>query len=143
MYIQNLAERSEVDLEVKSNLNSHDLAVLYNQAYLCAYAPVQEPFGLVPLEAMACGTPVVGVNEGGVKESVIHEQTGLLVDRDVDQFADAIQKLILHPKIADEYGQNARRHVQQNWTWSQSTEKVEKHLEVCAAKGHSAYDKKP
>ena len=46
------------------------------------YAPIMEPFGFVPLESMACGTPVVGVCEGGVRETIRHEETGLLVDRD-------------------------------------------------------------
>jgi glycosyltransferase involved in cell wall biosynthesis len=141
MYIQDLAEHCGVDLEVKSSLNSHDLAVLLNQAYLCAYAPVQEPFGLVPLEAMACGTPVVGVNEGGVKESVVHEQTGLLVDRNQDQFADALEQLILQPQLAKAYGQSGRKYVRQNWTWAQSTTKLEQHLEACTVVGKSSYDK--
>jgi glycosyltransferase involved in cell wall biosynthesis len=87
---------------------------------------------------MACGTPVVGVNEGGVKESVVHEQTGLLVDRDADRFADAIKKLILNPRLAKAYGQSGRKHVQENWTWAQSTSKVEQHLQACAAAGNSS-----
>jgi glycosyltransferase involved in cell wall biosynthesis len=69
-----------------------------------------------------------------VTESVVHEKTGLLVDRDADQFADAIQQLMLQPQLAKAYGRAGRRHVQQNWTWTQSTSKVEQHLEACAAR---------
>jgi glycosyltransferase involved in cell wall biosynthesis len=105
------------------------------------YAPILEPFGLIPLEAMACGTTVIGVNEGGVKESVVHEKTGLLIDRDVDQFADAIQQLMLRPKITKKFGQNGRKHVQQNWTWAQSTANVEQHLQSCSAMGSLFNDK--
>lgn len=46
------------------------------------YIPKEEDFGMVPVEAMASGKPVIGVREGGVAETVIHEQTGLLLDPD-------------------------------------------------------------
>lgn len=78
-YIKNLANEKGVVLEILTNLNTEMLKIEYNQAALCVYAPVDEPFGLVPLEAMACGTPVVAVGEGGVVESIVHERTGLLV----------------------------------------------------------------
>jgi glycosyltransferase involved in cell wall biosynthesis len=134
-FITNLAAHHKVDLEVRFGLDSKDLAILYNQAQLCLYAPVKEPFGLVPIEAMACGTPVIGVNEGGVKESVLHQRTGLLVDREVGKFADAVQWLIQEPKLAREFGENGRKHVQENWTWEKSTAKIEHHLESVAMMG--------
>lgn len=132
-YVEGLAQQRAVTLDVRSNLNSHDLAMLYNQASLCVYAPVDEPFGLVPLEAMACGLAVVGVDEGGVRESVVHEKTGLLVERDAVRFGTAVQQLLLNPTLAHTYGRNGRNHVQQHWTWQQSTARIEQHLEACAA----------
>ena len=132
-YIITLASQYGVDLEIFQSLNSAELAVLYNQAQLCVYAPVSEPFGLVPLEAMACGTPVIGVGEGGVQESVIHERTGLLVERDPAQFATAVEHLLCDPNLMTEYGANGRQHVLDNWTWAQSVVAIEKHLLACAA----------
>jgi glycosyltransferase involved in cell wall biosynthesis len=124
-YIANLADQFQVDLEIMSSLNVDQLRELYNRARICVYSPYLEPFGLVPLEAMACGTPVVGVREGGVQESVVHEVTGLLVNRDPAEFAEAVARLLMEPKLAQEYGQNAREHVETNWTIEKSTDELE------------------
>lgn len=136
-FIQNLAEQQGVDLQVLVGLNVNELTLEYNKARVCAYAPVMEPFGLVPLEAMACGTPVVGVREGGVPESVVHEQTGLLVERNPNQFAQAIQSLMSRPNIASEYGRNGREYVLSNWTWDQSVRCLEKHLIQVSSKNQN------
>lgn len=131
-YVRNLAEQNGVNLDVLVGLSVEELRSLYSRARLCVYAPVMEPFGLVPLEAMACGTPVIGVREGGVQESVIHEQTGLLVARDVGQFGKAIQHLLVNPDLAETYGRNGRAHVLKNWTWENSVSILESHLADCA-----------
>ncbi|MCE7985816.1 MAG: glycosyltransferase [Caldilinea sp. CFX5] len=131
-YIVALASHYQVNLEIVTNLDSQQLAIEYNKACLCLYAPVLEPFGLVPLEAMACGTPVVGVCEGGIQESICHQQTGLLVERDLTQFASAIQYLLANQALIFEYSRNARKHILDNWTWDKSLRILESHLALCA-----------
>lgn len=131
-FIQGLAANTGVNLEFRFQLNTEQLRLLYNRAQLCVYAPVQEPFGLVPLEAMACGTPVVGVREGGVQESVVHEYNGLLVERDPQKFGAAIQYMLANPDLAAVYGQNGREYVIKNWTWDQSVSRLIAYLEECA-----------
>ena len=98
-------------MQVLYKLDVEKLKNYYNRARLCVYTPVAEPFGLVPLEAMACGTPVVGIREGGVPESIVHEQTGLLVERLHERFAAAVQSLLANPDLAETYGRNGREHV--------------------------------
>jgi glycosyltransferase involved in cell wall biosynthesis len=132
-YVERLAGQYGVNLQILTRLGTDELRLLYNQARICIYAPVQEPFGLVPLEAMACGTPVIGVREGGVQESVIHEFTGLLVERDPHLFAAAIQRLLADSGLAETYGLNGREHVSRNWTWDQSAANLVAHLADCAA----------
>lgn len=134
-YVNDLAERNGVHLDVLVGLDVDRLRDLYNRARLCIYAPVMEPFGLVPLEAMACGTPVIGVREGGVPESVIHEQTGLLVTRDSRQFGEAIQYMLANPELVEAYGRNGREHVLKHWTWERSVSILESHLVDCAGLG--------
>jgi glycosyltransferase involved in cell wall biosynthesis len=119
-FVRDLARRSNVDVEVLTKVGTDELRLLYNQARLCVYAPVKEPFGLVLLEAMACGTPVIGVRDGGIQESVIHGYTGLLIERDPEQFGNAIQTLMGNPQLAASYGCNGREHVTKNWIWEKS-----------------------
>jgi glycosyltransferase involved in cell wall biosynthesis len=131
-YVEGLAAQYGVDLQVLTHLGTGELRQLYNRARLCAYAPVLEPFGLVPLEAMACGTPVVGVREGGVQESIVHQRTGLLVERDPVEFGAAVEYLLENQDIAEEYGRNGREHVLNNWTWERSVDELGRHLLDCS-----------
>ena len=134
-YIQDLADHSGVNLQVLTRLDTNELRDLYNRALLCIYTPVHEPFGLVPLEAMACGTPVVAVNEGGVRESVIDGVTGRLVNRDTAEFASAVTLFLKNPELVEQYGLNAEEYVTKNWTWSGSVANLEKYLFEAMAVG--------
>jgi glycosyltransferase involved in cell wall biosynthesis len=131
-YIQNLAHQREVEVEIFTHLNTVELEQFYNRARLCVYAPIFEPFGIVPLEAMACGTPVVGIKEGGVQESIVDQKTGFLVERNPSKFADAILRLLDDSNLATTFGRNGREYVAQNWTWEQSANKLEAYLIQCA-----------
>lgn len=64
-------------------------------AAACAvvYTPTNEHFGIVPLEAMAAGRPVLACNSGGPRESVLHGSTGFLADPRAEDFARAMAKL--------------------------------------------------
>ncbi|MEK7154991.1 MAG: glycosyltransferase [Patescibacteria group bacterium] len=61
------------------HLSESDLAAHYQHARAVLFIH-EEDFGLVPLEAHAAGTPVIGLNKGGITETVIHGQTGLLLN---------------------------------------------------------------
>jgi alpha-1,3/alpha-1,6-mannosyltransferase len=70
-----------------------------------------EPFGYVPIEAMAAARPVVAVNSGGPLETIIDGVTGFLRPPQPDQFAAALADLLTHPARADQMGRAAREHV--------------------------------
>ena len=59
------------------------------------YTPVNEHFGIVPLEAMAAGRPVIACNSGGPKESILHLQTGYLCEPEAGSFAPAMRRLLV------------------------------------------------
>lgn len=118
--LEKLAADLGVDLTVRLRVSEESLRTLYRRASLFVYAPYLEPLGLTPLEAMACETPVLGVREGGVRETVIEGVNGRLVDRDEAQFAAALQTLLAQPEELRQMGRQAREYVQQKWTWEQS-----------------------
>jgi glycosyltransferase involved in cell wall biosynthesis len=127
-YVEQLAIENNVEIVLDSHFNADQLRDAYNQALLCVYSPVAEPLGLVPLEAMACGIPVVGVREGGVAETVIDGHTGYLTARDPAVFAERISVLLQQAATRAELGANARRYVTEQWTWVNSTRQIETHL---------------
>jgi glycosyltransferase involved in cell wall biosynthesis len=127
-YIEKLASQLNVDLEILDLIDDEKLVNLYNQAKLVLYAPYMEPFGLVPLEAMGCGTPVVGVKEGGIRETVIHNQTGLHSERDEHLFAEATTKLLTKDLKRYNMSKNSIKAVEDYWTLEHAGERLLWHL---------------
>lgn len=88
-----------------------------------------EGFGIVYLEASACGKPVIGGGSGGVADAVMDGETGLLVDpHAVDELAAAIIRLLTDERYARYLGTKGRQRVVQNFTWDQIGERLETHL---------------
>ncbi|MCR8670819.1 glycosyltransferase [Agrococcus sp. HG114] len=86
------------------------LAQLLDAADVVVVPSRSESFGLVPLEAAACGTPVVASRVGGLVESVIDGETGVLIDsRDPAEWADAVDAILEDTELALELGLAARR----------------------------------
>ncbi len=135
-YLRELAAQLEVDLEIRENLGDADLVDLYNRAMVLACAAVMEPFGLVALEAMSCGTPVVAVREAGFRESVVDGVTGYLTPRDEAEFAERL-RAVLTGDGTSELGREARSHVEKSWTWTHAEARLDGHLGALLAKSGS------
>lgn len=121
----NLANHFEVELEIRSGLNEQQMVELYNKAILTSAASIMEPFGLSVIESMACQTPVVAIREGGFRETVT-EETGILVDRNEEKFAQAMEYLILNPEVAQEMGRKGRKRVEERFGWQRMVDELEK-----------------
>jgi D-inositol-3-phosphate glycosyltransferase len=94
------------------------LKLYYSAADVFVTTPWYEPFGITPLEAMACGTPVVGAAVGGIKHSVLDGVTGYLVPaNDPDALAARLADLYTSPTRLREFGRNAVRRVNASFTW--------------------------
>jgi glycogen synthase len=109
-----------------------DVIPLYSQAAVFVCPSVYEPFGIINLEAMACGTPVVASAVGGIKEAVADRKTGLLVPfqprgetdfepRNPTRFcrdlAKAVNALLDHPERRARMGASARKRVEDQFGW--------------------------
>ena len=86
---------------------------------------------------MACGTPVVGVAEGGVRETIVHGSTGLLTRRDPFEFGLAISTLLDNPEQSQKYGLQGRDYVVENWNWERAISTLTKYLTIAALEGKS------
>lgn len=95
-----------------------ELPLYYAAADLCVVPSHYEPFGLVAIEAMASGTPVIASDVGGLQYTVVSEATGLLAPpKDVDAFAKAIDRLLGNAQWRDILGKNARNRVEEQFSW--------------------------
>jgi D-inositol-3-phosphate glycosyltransferase len=118
-------EQIVTDLDLSANTEfigmvGHDrLPLYYTAADVCVIPSHYEPFGLVAIEAMACGTPVVASAVGGLKFTVISEETGLLVPpHDPSGFACAIGRILTDDLWARKIRKQAAVRVQQNFSWT-------------------------
>jgi len=99
----------------------------YRSADVLACTPAYEPFGITPLEAMACGTPVVAYRVGGLQDTVVDGRTGLLVPPgDIGELSRALGSLLSDPDRRRQYGEAARARVEQHYPWPRIAERVER-----------------
>lgn len=112
------------------------MPALYHSADVVLATPWYEPFGITPLEAAASGRPVVGSAVGGLLDSVVDGETGLLVPpRDAHAVATAVRELLEDPAGSRRRGRAARERAVTRYDWSVVTEATERALlEV----GHAA-----
>ncbi|SOD79362.1 glycosyltransferase family 4 protein [Spirosoma fluviale] len=96
-----------------------ELRHYYSAADVFVTTPWYEPFGITPLEAMACGTPVIGAAVGGIKHTVLLNKTGFLVQpNDPPALAEKLAVLITNKALRQRYGQQAIQHVKTGYTWT-------------------------
>jgi glycosyltransferase involved in cell wall biosynthesis len=101
------------------------LKYFYSAADVFVTTPWYEPFGITPLEAMACGTPVIGSDVGGIKYTVIDREVGYLVPPDSpDTLAERIAHLYRNPRLSRSLGQRGIKRVNDLFTWHKVTASI-------------------
>ncbi len=94
------------------------LRYYYSAADVFVTTPWYEPFGITPLEAAACGTPVIGAEVGGIKTTVADGETGYLVPpNDPGALADGLARLFRRPELIQLLGRQALRRANALFTW--------------------------
>ena len=129
-YLKNLRDSLGLEENVKfeKDFLGNNIINYYQNAYLTIATHFLEPFGFAPIESMACGTPVVAVKEGGFRETVKHGETGLLIERDPKELANAISYLIENKEIWKRFSENGLNWVKSNFSWESAVIKIEKEL---------------
>nr|WP_288811246.1 glycosyltransferase [uncultured Sphingobacterium sp.] len=125
----------ELDLKDKviftGQKNRDMLRYYYAASELFITTPWYEPFGITPLESMACGTPVIGADVGGISFTVRNGETGLLVaPQQPQQLSSAIVDLISDDRKRLKFAVNALRHVK-SFTWKTVSESIAQLYEQC------------
>lgn len=102
-------------------MRPEELPAIYRQASVCVVPSLwHEPFGIIALEAMACGKPVIVFNRGGLAETVLDKHTGLVIgEPDARRLAQSIDELLDNPERLTVMGHQAREHIVQNYQWDE------------------------
>ena len=112
-------------------------AAWLDRALVVVYTPKAEHFGIVPLEAMAAGRPVIAVNHGGPLETVVVGRTGLLCEPTPDAFAAAITRFVKEPELARRMGAEGRAHVDERFSRERFGDQLDAIVRQLAG-GHAA-----
>jgi glycosyltransferase involved in cell wall biosynthesis len=104
--------------DLPGRLSQEVLPTYYAAADVCVVPSHYEPFGLVAIEAMASGTPVIASDVGGLQFTVVNEQTGLLVPpQDVEAFSQAIDRILSNPEWRETLGKAGQKRVNGKFSW--------------------------
>jgi glycosyltransferase involved in cell wall biosynthesis len=128
------ARAAGVDLLVHEQATDDRLIDVLSRAAALVYVSRLEPFGLVPLEAGACALPVIGIAEGGIRETVLDGVNGLLTAAEPAALARAIESLLSDPPLIERLGAAGRERVLERWTLDAAAARLEQAL----AEGNSA-----
>ena len=121
-------------------LSKQEVIQLYSHADVFCCPSIYEPFGIINIEAMACETAVVASAVGGIKEVVVQNETGILIDLEQqkeapfepvypDKFAqdlaNGINKVINNPSLKETMAKKGRQRVENHFDWASIAKQVE------------------
>ena len=120
-------------------LPKSEIIELYSQATVFCCPSIYEPFGIINIEAMACNTAVVASAVGGIKEVVVHGETGLLVpveqqntapfepvdpEKFAKDLADGVNQLIADDELRAKMAVNGRKRVEEKFSWTEIAKQI-------------------
>lgn len=111
-----------------------EMPAIFRSADAVVCAPWYEPFGIVPLEAMACGVPVVAAAVGGLRDTVVDHGTGLHVPpRDPEAIASALAMLLRNRSLRAELGNAGKVRARTRYSWDRVAAETEKAYQLAVA----------
>ena len=116
------------NVEIHTNVTDSELVNSYKNCSVFLYTPKEEHFGIAPIEAMACGKPVIAFNTGGPKETIINDITGYLLQDDLDQWENKIFDLLENNQKRMKMGMSARNRAVEEFSWDAFMRKIKENL---------------
>jgi glycosyltransferase involved in cell wall biosynthesis len=139
-YLKKMRSICTPDVEIKTNVGDWELRDLYSRCTAVLYTPVNEDYGLVPLEAMASGKPCIARNEGGPKETIHEGRDGYLVNS-IWEMAGKMELLANDPQHCVEMGKEGRAKVERDFTWEKFLKRFGEKAEELAENAHAGRSK--
>lgn len=133
-YFEKLKRMRVRNVFFRTNVEDKALRSFYARSTAVLFAAINEDFGYVPLDAMASGKPIISVDEGGPRETIVDGKTGFLV-KSGDGMAEKMAFVAEHPKLAEKMGKEGRRHVEQRYSWQAFFRKFDAMARRVAASG--------
>ncbi len=121
------------DVEIVEAVNEERLRDYYSKATAVLYAPIDEDYGLVPLESMASGKPIISVNEGGPRMTVRNGDTGFLVNNEAEM-ASKMVEVAENPATAEQIGKNGVACVKKEYSWGRFFNEFDRYLKEVSKK---------
>ena len=130
--VEEARKRNPRIIWIEKMVSRQETIQLYSHARVFCCPSVYEPFGIINLEAMACGAPVVASATGGIKEIVVDGETGYLVpfepdpvtgfpsrpDQFAKDLAEKLSQLLNDPERCKRFGEAGRKRVEETFSWS-------------------------
>jgi len=113
--------------DIEINVTDKRRNELLSRCTALLFTSVNEDFGIIPLEAMASSKPVISVNEGGPKETVLNGKTGFLVNSP-EHMASSMESLASNSDLVENMGKQGCARVKDNYTWKIFHEQFKVHL---------------
>jgi D-inositol-3-phosphate glycosyltransferase len=121
-------------VRLQGQVSRGEMPGIFRSADAVVCAPWYEPFGIVPLEAMACGVPVVAAAVGGLRDTVVDRGTGLHVPpRDPEAIASALALLLGNPSLRAELGNAGKVRARTRYSWDRVAAETEKAYQLAVA----------
>lgn len=125
--LQSIAKEEGVSdrVEFVGRRGRHEIKHYYNAADVFVSTPWYEPFGITPVEAMACGTPVIGSDVGGIKYTVKDGETGFLVPPDnPEALAERLAQVFQNPELLKKFSKCSLKRANDFFTWKIVAESI-------------------
>lgn len=123
LHLKSIVGKARV--EIKENISDIALRNYYRKSVVTCIAAYREPFGLSSIESQACGTPVISINDGGPRETIINGVTGYLVNPTEKDYLIKT-KMILSK--TNSMGINGINNVKNKWTWDITLKSLDKYF---------------